>query len=373
MSMGAHFGLRLSEPGGRRCPHSPASAWANSPSASAAVERRSRKRKVYRESRRWRVRKGPSPFSPILSIAPICSRPGPPPSSSTQAAAACPVEALARQESLRDVCAHRRVAISATGRGPEASPGGIDGGAVDRQRPSAARGHRRAVKIGARRVSARAASHERRRASPRTRARRAGDAVPRRARRSRCAASRRRDRRRRLRLRARRAVAQGAAGRPVCIGEDVEIGANTTIDRGAIEDTVIEDGVKLDNQIQIGHNVRIGAHTAIAGCVGISGSTTIGRRCMIGGRCGIVGHLTICDDVVITGSRWLAIRSSASPAYTPAAFRPRDARIWRACRALQADRRVRARSPPARGASTEPDAQRDRDEETRLQRARALT
>jgi UDP-3-O-[3-hydroxymyristoyl] glucosamine N-acyltransferase len=87
----------------------------------------------------------------------------------------------------------------------------------------------------------------------------------------------------------------------VSIGDDVEIGANTTIDRGAIEDTVIEDGVKLDNQIQIGHNVRIGAHTAIAGCVGISGSTTIGRRCLIGGAVGIVGHLTIADDVVITG------------------------------------------------------------------------
>ena len=87
----------------------------------------------------------------------------------------------------------------------------------------------------------------------------------------------------------------------VRIGDDVEIGANTTIDRGAIDDTVIENGVKLDNQIQIGHNVRIGAHTAIAGCGGISGSTTIGARCMIGGMVGIAGHLTICDDVVVTG------------------------------------------------------------------------
>ncbi len=87
----------------------------------------------------------------------------------------------------------------------------------------------------------------------------------------------------------------------VRIGDDVEIGANTTIDRGAIEDTVIEDGVKLDNQIQVGHNVVIGAHTAIAGCVGISGSTTIGRRCMIGGGVGIAGQLTIADDVVVTG------------------------------------------------------------------------
>ncbi len=87
----------------------------------------------------------------------------------------------------------------------------------------------------------------------------------------------------------------------VQIGDDVEIGANTTVDRGAIGDTVIEHGAKLDNQIQVGHNVIIGAHTAIAACTGISGSTTIGRRCMIGGMVGFAGHLTIADDVVITG------------------------------------------------------------------------
>ena len=85
----------------------------------------------------------------------------------------------------------------------------------------------------------------------------------------------------------------------VVIGNDVEIGANTTIDRGALADTVIEDGVKLDNQIQIAHNVKIGAHTAIAGCVGIAGSATIGKRCQIGGSAGILGHLEIADDVVI--------------------------------------------------------------------------
>lgn len=85
----------------------------------------------------------------------------------------------------------------------------------------------------------------------------------------------------------------------VVIGNDVEIGANTTIDRGALDDTVIEDGVKLDNQIQIAHNVRIGAHTAIAGCVGIAGSTTIGRYCRIGGSAGILGHLEIADHVEI--------------------------------------------------------------------------
>lgn len=87
----------------------------------------------------------------------------------------------------------------------------------------------------------------------------------------------------------------------VVIGDLVEIGANTTIDRGALVDTVIEDGVKLDNQIQIGHNCRIGAHTVIAGCTGISGSARIGRYCMIGGGVGIVGHLEICDHVTVSG------------------------------------------------------------------------
>lgn len=86
----------------------------------------------------------------------------------------------------------------------------------------------------------------------------------------------------------------------VVVGDDVEIGANTTIDRGALDDTVIGNGVKLDNQIQIGHNVRIGEYTAIAGCVGIAGSTQIGARCMIGGQAGIIGHLTIADDVVVS-------------------------------------------------------------------------
>lgn len=85
----------------------------------------------------------------------------------------------------------------------------------------------------------------------------------------------------------------------VVIGNDVEIGANTTIDRGALSDTVIEDGVKMDNQIQIAHNVHIGAHTAIAGCVGIAGSTTIGKYCRIGGSAGILGHLQIADHVEI--------------------------------------------------------------------------
>ena len=85
----------------------------------------------------------------------------------------------------------------------------------------------------------------------------------------------------------------------VRIGDDVEIGANTCIDRGALDDTVIGDGVKLDNQVQVGHNTRIGAHTAVAGCAGIAGSTTIGAYCTIAGAVGIGGHLTLADHVHI--------------------------------------------------------------------------
>ncbi|MCB1887022.1 MAG: UDP-3-O-(3-hydroxymyristoyl)glucosamine N-acyltransferase [Rhodocyclaceae bacterium] len=92
----------------------------------------------------------------------------------------------------------------------------------------------------------------------------------------------------------------------VVIGDDVEVGANTSIDRGAIDDTVIEDGVKLDNQIQIGHNVRIGRHSIVAAAAAIAGSTHIGERCMIGGMVGIVGHLEIADDVVVSGGTVVA-------------------------------------------------------------------
>jgi UDP-3-O-[3-hydroxymyristoyl] glucosamine N-acyltransferase len=92
----------------------------------------------------------------------------------------------------------------------------------------------------------------------------------------------------------------------VVIGDDVEVGASTTIDRGALDDTVIEEGVKLDNQIQIGHNCHIGAHTAIAGCTGIAGSTRIGKYCMLGGNAMISGHLTIADRVVISGGTLVA-------------------------------------------------------------------
>ena len=86
----------------------------------------------------------------------------------------------------------------------------------------------------------------------------------------------------------------------VVIGDDCEIGANTTIDRGALDDTVLEEDVRLDNQIQIGHNVRIGAHTAMAGCSAAAGSARIGRYCLIGGAAGVLGHLEVCDRVVVT-------------------------------------------------------------------------
>jgi UDP-3-O-[3-hydroxymyristoyl] glucosamine N-acyltransferase len=86
----------------------------------------------------------------------------------------------------------------------------------------------------------------------------------------------------------------------VIVGDDVEIGANTTIDRGALSDTIIEDGVKLDNQIQIGHNAHIGAHTAMAGCVGVAGSAKIGQYCTFGGAAMVLGHLTIADHVHVS-------------------------------------------------------------------------
>lgn len=98
----------------------------------------------------------------------------------------------------------------------------------------------------------------------------------------------------------------------VVIGDDVEIGANTTIDRGALENTVINQGVKLDNQVQIAHNVHIGEHTAIAGCVGIAGSTRIGRYCTIAGGVGIVGHIELVDHVHVTGGS-IVLQSILTP------------------------------------------------------------
>ncbi|HEX9140144.1 MAG TPA: UDP-3-O-(3-hydroxymyristoyl)glucosamine N-acyltransferase [Steroidobacteraceae bacterium] len=114
----------------------------------------------------------------------------------------------------------------------------------------------------------------------------------------------------------------------VLIGDDVEIGANTTVDRGAIEDTVIETGAKLDNQIQIGHNVRIGAHTVIAGCTGVSGSTRIGQRCLIGGAVSIAGHLQICDDAVIAGHTAVT-HDIRTPDLYIGVLSAEPARLWR--------------------------------------------
>jgi UDP-3-O-[3-hydroxymyristoyl] glucosamine N-acyltransferase len=91
----------------------------------------------------------------------------------------------------------------------------------------------------------------------------------------------------------------------VVIGDDCEVGANTTIDRGAIEDTVLGNDVKLDNQVQVGHNCRIGDHTIVAGCTGIAGSTIIGQRVMIGGAVSITGHLSICDDAVLSANAFV--------------------------------------------------------------------
>lgn len=102
----------------------------------------------------------------------------------------------------------------------------------------------------------------------------------------------------------------------VTIGNDVEIGANTAIDRGALENTEIKDGVKIDNLVQIAHNVVVGEHTAIAGCVAIAGSTKIGRYCAIGGTAAIAGHLAICDGVIITGGSLVAQSIDTSGAYT---------------------------------------------------------
>ena len=113
----------------------------------------------------------------------------------------------------------------------------------------------------------------------------------------------------------------------VRIGDDVEIGANTCIDRGALADTVIEDGVKLDNQIQVGHNCRIGRNTVVSGCTGIAGSATIGANCMIGGAAMILGHLTIADRVHISAGSFVA-RSIAKPGLYTGIFPIDDNASW---------------------------------------------
>jgi UDP-3-O-[3-hydroxymyristoyl] glucosamine N-acyltransferase len=113
----------------------------------------------------------------------------------------------------------------------------------------------------------------------------------------------------------------------VRIGDDVEIGANTCIDRGALADTVIEDGVKLDNLIQVGHNCRIGRNTVVSGCTGIAGSATIGANCMIGGAAMILGHLTIADKVHISAGSFVA-RSILKPGLYTGIFPIDDNASW---------------------------------------------
>ena len=109
--------------------------------------------------------------------------------------------------------------------------------------------------------------------------------------------------------------------------QNIEIGANTTIDRGAIDDTVIEDGVKLDNLIQVGHNVHIGAHSAMAGCVGIAGSAKIGRHCTAGGGAIILGHLELVDHVHITAAT-VVTRSILKPGQYSGLFPFDDNASW---------------------------------------------
>jgi UDP-3-O-[3-hydroxymyristoyl] glucosamine N-acyltransferase len=114
----------------------------------------------------------------------------------------------------------------------------------------------------------------------------------------------------------------------VVLGVDVEIGANTTIDRGAMGDTVIEDGVKLDNLIMIAHNCRIGAHSALAACTAIAGSSVIGKRCIFGGRVGLTGHITLCDDVVVLGTSFIS-HNITKPGVYSSALPSEEAGVWR--------------------------------------------
>ena len=113
----------------------------------------------------------------------------------------------------------------------------------------------------------------------------------------------------------------------VRIGNDVEVGSCTSIDCGAIDDTVLEDGVRLDNQIQIGHNVHLGEHTAVAASAAIAGSTRIGKRCLVAGLAGISGHLEICDDVTILG-KGMVSKSITSPGAYASNFPVEDVHIW---------------------------------------------
>ncbi len=128
----------------------------------------------------------------------------------------------------------------------------------------------------------------------------------------------------------------------VLVGDDCEIGANTCIDRGALEDTVLEEDVRLDNQIQVGHNVYIGAHTAMAGCSAVAGSARIGRYCLIGGAAGVLGHLEITDQVVVTAMS-LVTHSIREPGEYSSGTPLMDNRSWRknAARFKQLDKLFR--------------------------------
>ncbi|MFA5676807.1 MAG: UDP-3-O-(3-hydroxymyristoyl)glucosamine N-acyltransferase [Pseudomonas sp.] len=148
----------------------------------------------------------------------------------------------------------------------------------------------------------------------------------------------------------------------VVIGDDVEIGANTTIDRGALSDTVINDGVKLDNQIQIAHNVQVGEHTAMAACVGISGSTRIGKHCMLAGGVGLVGHIDVCDNVFISGMT-MVTRSITEPGAYSSGTAMQTAADWKksaarfrqldtlARRVQQLEKQLLAVTPPPQDSS----------------------
>ncbi len=113
----------------------------------------------------------------------------------------------------------------------------------------------------------------------------------------------------------------------VILGDDVEIGANTTVDCGALDDTVIENGVRIDNLCMIAHNVHIGEHTAMAAMVGIAGSTKIGKRCLLAGKSGAVGHIEICDDVILA-AKALITKSISAPGTYGATFPAETARNW---------------------------------------------
>jgi UDP-3-O-[3-hydroxymyristoyl] glucosamine N-acyltransferase len=114
----------------------------------------------------------------------------------------------------------------------------------------------------------------------------------------------------------------------VKIGDDVEIGANTTVDRGAIGDTVIANGVRIDNLVQIAHNVQIGEHTAFAATVGISGSVVIGKRCLFAGRAGVSGHVTICDDVIV-GAAAVVTKDITEPGIYLSFFPAETDKTWK--------------------------------------------